>query len=339
MQERAAEIIAVEYACPEKVETNLDLQRLYPAWDMDSVAGKTGVYERHLAAPEECASDFAYNACVKLLDRVAVPRSAIDGLIVCTESPDYVLPPNATLLQHRLGLPKSVAAFDYTLACSGYVYGLAICKAFIEAGLLETLLLVTCDTYSKYIRPDDRGARTLFGDAAAATLLRCGERGIGEVDLATDGSGAEAFILRNRGCRNGVRHDDSHAPPSGNFIHMDGHAVLTFVKNEIPAFISSLLRGAHLDLNDIDLFIFHQASKIAMDQLRSVLGLPCHKTFSNLEKLGNTVSSSIPIAIHDAWRAGKLKPGMLTLLVGFGVGLSWGGVLVRWTNNFMGDPA
>ncbi|HEV2495908.1 MAG TPA: ketoacyl-ACP synthase III [Terriglobia bacterium] len=333
MSARAAEIIAIDYACPQKVETNLDLQQAYPGWDMESVVKKTGVYQRHIAGPEECASDLAYEACVKLMDRVAVSPVSIDGLIVCTESPDYVLPPNAPLLQHRLGLPRSVAAFDYTLACSGYVYGLAICKAFIEAGLLENVLLVTCDTYSKYIRPDDRGARTLFGDAAAATLVRCGERGIGELDLATDGSGAKAFILRSGGCRNGVRHQHNHAL-AAEYIQMDGLAVLTFVKKEIPAFTRSLLRKAHLDLNDIDLFIFHQASKIAMDQLQAALGLPCHKTFSNLEKLGNTVSSSIPIAIHDAWRAGKLKPGMLTLLVGFGVGLSWGGALVRWTGNF-----
>lgn len=338
MSERAAEITAIEYACPQKVETNLDLQQAYPGWDMDIVFSKTGVRQRHIAGHEECASDLAYAACTKLLARGAVPRSAIDGLIVCTESPDYVMPPNATLLQHRLGLAKSVAAFDYTLACSGYVYGLAICKAFIEAGILENILLVTCDTYSKYIRPDDRGARTLFGDAAAATLIRRGERGIGETALATDGSGAESFILRNRACRNGLGPADSPAPAE-KFIHMDGLAILTFVKKEIPAFTRSLLSKAHVDLNAIDLFIFHQASKIALDQLRSTLGVPCHKTFSNLENLGNTVSCSIPIAIYDAWRAGKLKPGMLTLLVGFGVGLSWGGALVRWTGNFMDGSA
>lgn len=336
MPERAAEIIAIEYACPQKVETNLDLERLYPAWNMSSVVSKTGVRQRHVAGPGECASDLAYAAGVKLLDRGVVPRSAIDGLIVCTESPDYLLPPNATLLQHRLGLPKSVAAFDFTLACSGYVYGLAICKAFIEAGILENILLVTCDTYSKYIRPDDRGPRTLFGDAAAATLVRAGDRGIGEMDLATDGSGAESFILRSRGCRNGAGHEPG-CTSATEYIQMDGLAVLTFVKKEIPAFTRKLLSKAHLDLSAIDLFIFHQASKVALDQLRAALGIPCHKTFSNLENLGNTVSSSIPIAIYDAWRAGKLKPGMLTLLVGFGVGLSWGGALVRWTGNFMAE--
>jgi len=339
MPERAAEIIAVEYACPEKVETNLDLEKLYPTWNMSSVARRTGVYQRHIAGPDECASDLAYRACVKLLARAAVAPSAIDGLIVCTESPDYILPPNAPLLQHRLGLAKSVAAFDYTLACSGYTYGLAISKAFIEAGLLENILLVTCDTYSKYIRPDDRGARTLFGDGAAATLIRRGERGIGEVDLATDGSGAGSFILKNGGCRNGVHQHGGDSPQDGVHIQMDGPAVLNFVKGEIPAFITNLLRKGRLAPEQVDLFIFHQASKTALDELQAILKIPCDRTFSNLEKMGNTVSSSIPIAIHDAWRAGRVKPGMVTLLVGFGAGLSWGGVFVRWTNNFMTIPA
>lgn len=336
MHRPAAEIIAIEYCLPERVETNEDLHKLYPQWDMDALSKKTGVFQRHVAGPQECASDLAYNACLRLFETTGILPAAIDGLIVCTQSPDYVMPPNATLLQHRLGLNKSVAAFDYTLACSGYVYGLAMCKAFIESGFLETILLVTCDTYSKYIRRDDRGTRTLFGDGASVTLIRTGTPGICEVNLATDGSGGEKFIVRGGGCRNGLRTGDQNKTMAeAKYIEMDGFGVLSFVKREIPSFTENLLRKARLSREEIDLFIFHQASKISLDQVSQILGIPPKKTFVNFENIGNTVSSSIPIAIKDAWHAGKLKPGMVTVLVGFGVGLSWGGGVVRWTDNFM----
>jgi 3-oxoacyl-[acyl-carrier-protein] synthase-3 len=335
MNSHSAEIIAIEYSLPEHIETNEDLRRLFPQWDIDALAKRTGVSQRHIAAPEECASDLAYKACVALFEKRSIAPDDVDGLIVCTQSPDYVMPPTAALLQHRLGLPKSVMAFDYSLACSGYVYGLAMSKAFIESGLLNTVLLITCDTYSKYIRPDDRGVRSLFGDGAAVTLIRRGAPGIGEVSLATDGSGADRFIVRGGGCR---RESCSSAPGSkpngGKHIEMDGFGILSFVKKEIPPFAESLLRRAALSTEDIDLFVFHQASKISLDQVSQLLGIPAEKTFTNFECIGNTVSSSIPIAIKDAWQVGKIKNGMLTMLVGFGVGLSWGGGIVRWTDNF-----
>jgi 3-oxoacyl-[acyl-carrier-protein] synthase-3 len=337
MQRPAAEIVAIEYSLPKKVETNEELRALYPHWDIDAVAKKTGVFQRHVARAEECASDLAYSACLRLFEAQEILPAEIDGLLVCTQSADYVMPPTATLLQHRLGLNKSVAAFDYTLACSGYVYGLAMCKAFIESGLLRSILLVTCDTYSKYIRPDDRATRTLFGDGAAVTLIRKGTPGICEVGLATDGSGGEKFIVRGGGCRNGSRPGERNATGTDvKHIEMDGLGVISFVKKEIPSFTENLLRKANLRREDIDLFIFHQASKISLDQVSQILGIPPEKTFINFANIGNTVSSSIPIAIKDAWQGGKLKPGMVATLVGFGVGFSWGGALVRWTNNFRG---
>ena len=333
----SAEIVAIEYCLPEHIETNEDLQKLFPHWDIDALAKKTGVSERHIAAPEECASDLAYRACNTLFEKRSICPRDVEGLIVCTQSPDYVMPPTAALLQHRLGLSKSVMAFDYTLACSGYVYGLAMCKAFIESGLLNTILLVTCDTYSKYTRPDDRGVRSLFGDGAAVTLIRRGDPGIGEVSLATDGSGADKFIVKGGGCRRQSCSPASVSKPNGEgrHIEMDGFGVLSFVKKEIPPFAESLLRKAALSREDIGLFVFHQASKISLDQVSQILGIPAEKTFTNFECIGNTVSSSIPIAIKDAWQKGKIEPGMLTMLVGFGVGLSWGGGIVKWTDSFL----
>ncbi len=339
MERPAAEIVAIEYSLPELVETNAALQALYPHWEMDAVYRKTGVLERRIAAPDECASDLAYAACVRLLESTATDPAEIDGLIVCTQSPDYVMPGTSALLQHRLGLSKRVAAFDYTLACSGYVYGLAICKAFIESQLLGSILLVTCDTYSKYIRPDDRATRTLFGDAAAVTLIRRGVAGIREVDMATDGSGAEQFIVRGGGCRDLSRSAvHKEGTTAGKFIDMNGLSVLSFVKKEIPAFTRNLLCKSRLTSQDVDLFIFHQASKISLDQISQMLEVPPEKTFTNVERIGNTVSSSIPIAIKDAALDGKLKPGMVMMLIGFGVGFSWAGAVVRWTDRFRGAP-
>lgn len=337
MKSLSGEIVAIEYCLPEHIETNEDLRKLFPHWDIDALAKKTGVSQRHIAAPEECASDLAYRACIALFEKGAISRPDVEGLIVCTQSPDYVMPPTAALLQHRLGLPKSVMAFDYSLACSGYVYGLAMCKAFIESGLLNTVLLVTCDTYSKYTRPDDRGVRSLFGDGAAVTLIRRGIPGIGEVSLATDGSGADKFIVKGGGCRRQSCSPASLSKPNAEdkHIEMDGFGVLSFVRKEIPPFAESLLRRAALSREDIDLFVFHQASKISLDQVSQMLGIPAEKTFTNFQCIGNTVSSSIPIAIKDAWQVGKIKAGMLTMLVGFGVGLSWGGGIVKWTDSFL----
>lgn len=320
-----AEIVGIEYALPARIVTNADLEREYPAWDMPAVARKTGVVERHVAAEGECASDLAFQACERLLAATGVRREEVDGLLVCTQSPDFIMPPTSAILQRRLGLPTTVAAFDYTLACSGFVYGLAISRAFIESGILGTVLLVTCDTYSKYIRPDDRATRTLFGDGAAATLIRRGRAGIGHVELGTDGSGAEAFIVREGGCR------VPSTPGTSPTIAMDGLAVLGFVKREVPGLTHRLLRRGGVTRDDVDLFVFHQASQVSLDVLASSLEIPPSRLLVSLTHVGNNVSSSIPMGLRDAWAAGRLKPGMLLATVGFGVGFSWGGALLRWT--------
>ena len=333
-----AEIIAIEYALPEKVVSNEDLHQLHPDWDMEEVYRKTGVRERRVAGDGECASDLAYGACRRLFDAHGVSPAEVDGLIVCTQSPDYIMPPTATLLQARLGLPKSVAAFDYSLACSGYIYGLAMCKAFIESGLLKSIVLVCADTYSKYIRPEDRGPATVFGDGASATWVRKGAPSIGEMALGTDGSGAGNFIVRGGGCRNGfdLRSKGEHSSPTDlRYIEMDGFGILSFVKKEIPPFVRKLLASAGLKLEDVDQYVFHQASRLALEQLALFLRLPMDKVLINFENVGNLVSASIPIALRDGWQAGKIRGGTTVLLAGFGVGLSWGGCVVRLTENFM----
>lgn len=334
---RRARIRGVDYSLPARVVTNEEIASAHPQWRMAQVAPRTGVLRRHIAGPAETALDLSHEACRLLLDRTETSPDRVEALIVCTQTPDFIMPPNACLLQDRLGLAKTVAAFDLTLACSGYVYGLFLAKALIESGTLATVLLVTADTYSKLISTDDRGPYALFGDGAAATLLVAGEVGLRDFVLGTDGSLGACFSVPAGGARHPRNEGTSRmsADRYGNLrspehIHMDGAGVLAFVQREVPAAVDRLLEKARTGLSDVDLVLFHQASQVALDYLEEVLGIPPAKTFRNLERVGNTVSASLPMLLSDAQRAGRLKEGDLVLLVGFGVGLSWGACLLEW---------
>jgi 3-oxoacyl-[acyl-carrier-protein] synthase-3 len=334
--ERGAFIEAIEYELPLRTQTNAELAELHPNWNMGEIALRTGVKSRHWAAADETALDLAHRACNRLLARVGLERRAVDAVIFCTQTPDHVMPPNACLLQHRLVLSNRVVAFDISLACSGFVYGLYLAKAMILSGC-NRVLLVTADTYSRLIHPDDRGPMTLFGDAAAATLISSGKASIGEFVLGTDGGGATAFIVpagaarQPRTADTAIPHTDAYGNTrSAESIRMRGNAVLDFVKREIPRNISELLDKAETRLDAIDLFVLHQASNLSTYYVSRALSLPADKVFTNIDHVGNTVSASIAIALADAQTQGVLRPGMHVLLCGFGVGLSWGSCLVQW---------
>ena len=332
-----AQIAAIEYALPDQCVTNDDLDRLHPDWSIHEVAKRTGVSTRFICRKNETALDLATAACEGLFEREVVAREDVGAIIVCTQSPDYIMPPNATLLQDRLGLPLSIGAFDYTLACSGFIYGLFMGKALIESQMLDNIILVTAEAYSKYIHPSDRGTMALFGDGAAATLLRRGANGVGECVLGTDGAGGDRFIVPAGGVRiprSGEtciqKVDASGNVRSQENIYMDGPAVLTFVKQRVPVCVRTLLSKTGYVYDDISLFIFHQASALSLDYLERALAIPMEKTYRNLDRVGNTVSASIPIAIRDAQLEGLIAPGSRLLLAGFGVGFSWGACIVDW---------
>jgi 3-oxoacyl-[acyl-carrier-protein] synthase-3 len=335
----AVSIRQIEYYLPENRVTNDDLARKNPDWNMGKVVPKTGVLSRAFAGPDEFASDLAYQAVLKIFQSEEIARQEIDAIVYCTQSPDYIMPPNSTLLQARLDLPKSVAAFDFTLACSGFIYGLAISGSLMTTLPYDKVLLITADTYSKYIHPRDRSALTLFGDGAAATLL---ERSTGasrliDFELATDGHGGEHFMIRAGGSKVArsattciPKRDLTGNERSDENLQMNGPAVLEFAKREIPACILKILDRNGLTIDQIDLILFHQASAYAIAELTKHLRIPPDKTFSNIAHVGNTVSSSIPILLKDAERAGILKRDQWVVLVGFGVGFSWGCCLLRW---------
>lgn len=332
------QIARIEYELPATIVTNAALKVENPSWDMDIVEQKAGVRQRHVADASVTSYDLARTAAERLLAAEPGLRDRLDALVFCTQTPDYPMPPNACILQGALGLRETVMAFDINLACSGYLYGLAIADGLVASGRANEVLLVTADTYSKLIHPKDRSAAVLFGDGAAVSWLKPGSNGTGVVGLecGTDGRAYARFIVRAGACRlpkspetASPKTDQSGNVRTAEHIEMDGMGILAFVNSKIPKHVCALLARHNMTVDDVDLFIFHQASKLALDSLVKMLRIPPHKNFENLSTVGNTVSASIPIALAQAQAAGRACPGNLVLLCGFGVGLSWGSALVR----------
>ncbi len=313
-----------EYYLPPRKENGSDLKKDNPDWRIEDIEKKTGILVRHIAEQNQTAADLAMFAAEKLFSS-GLSRKEIDFLILVTQSPDYVLPTTACILQDRLGLQKSCMAFDINLGCSGFIYGLAIGGSLIEAGIAKQGLLICSETYTKYIDKSDRTCRPLFSDGASATLLTSDLRDtLGPFEMGTDGSGYHNLIVPFSGAR--LEQDNNQKRK----LFMDGAEVFMFTLDAVPKCVNALLNKAGKKINDIDLFFFHQASKLVMDNIIRRLSLPVEKVFINYQEIGNTVSASIPIALKDAVTKKRLKNGDLIMLVGFGVGLSWGGCLVEW---------
>jgi len=320
-------ISAISYYLPDKVEGVDALQRDNPDWDMSRIIEKTGIHNRYISSPGETAVDLGIKAGEKLLEGT-FSREEIDLLILVTQSPDYVLPTSACILQDRLGLSKSCMAFDVNLGCSGFVYSLSIASGLIESGIAHKGLILCADTYSKYIEKNDRTCRPVFSDGAAAILVEGSDTDcIGPFEFGTDGSGYDRLIVRRSGARDADQRPNSQQGP----LEMHGSDIFLFTMRVIPLCINKLLNRAGLAIENIDLFVFHQASKFVIDSLIQKMFLDKEKIFINYDSIGNTVSASIPIALKDAALKGRLKEGDTVMLVGFGVGLSWGATLVRWS--------
>ncbi len=318
---------------PETILPNSTLTELFPEWPTQRIEEKTGIAERHLASPEEYATDLAVRACQKLFASQACQPSEIDFMLVCTQTPEFLFPNTASLLQARLGLPHHLGAFDFNLGCSGYVYGLGLAEALLACGQARCVLLVTTDTYSKLLRPEDKNVRTLFGDGATATLLRPTPLNepsdLGPFVYGTDGGGTENLICR----RGGVRHatsSDKLDSATTSWLYMNGPEIFNFTLRVIPDATDRLLRKAEIELEQIDFFVFHQANAYMLEHLRKKLGLPQEKFYFHLKTTGNTVSSTIPLALENAHLEGRLKTGDKIMLAGFGVGYSWATTLLRW---------
>lgn len=319
-------IRAIATHLPEAVLSNHDIAAMFPEWPADKIEKKLGIRERRVAADGEYTSTLAIAAAERLMANTGIERSSIDTLILVTQTPDYLLPTTACLLQHALGLPLTTAAFDLNLGCSGYVYGLGVAKGLIESGLSKRLLLVTADTYTKLLDPADQSVRALFGDGAAATLLEgaeSGAPGLGPFEFGTDGASAGDLMARGSALKPLATGDQT-------CLRMRGGEIFAFTMRVVPPTVEAVLAKAGLTLEQIDWVVFHQANAYMLEYLRQKCRIPADKFVVSMASCGNTVSSSIPMALAKAAEANKFRAGDRILLVGFGVGASWGACLITW---------
>ena len=329
----------ISYYLPENKLTNEDLETVYanPSWTASKIYRKTGIKSRHIAG-DELVSDMAVKAAQNLFAEYSVSPQDVDFVLLCTQSPDYFLPTTACIVQERLGIPTSAGAMDYNLGCSGYIYGLAVAKGLLYVGVANNILLITSETYTKHIHPLDRSTRTVFGDGASATFITKDDiSSIGEFVLGTDGKGAPNLIIPAGGMAQPKTIETSmeKEDQSGNIrseenLYMNGPEIYAFTLRTVPDLISETLAKNNLTMEQIDYVVLHQANKLVLTSLREKLDIPDEKFCIDVEELGNTVSSTIPIAIKRAMTrvADKFHPGSKILIAGFGVGYSWGGTVI-----------
>lgn len=324
----------IAFALPSVKQTSKDIAAATGA-DEAFVSGKVGLATRYILGPEETGVGLAAKACEALFENSPDLRDTVDVLICVGQTPDQPIPHNASQVVEALGLPDTVASFDISLGCSGYVYGLKIAEGFLAATGKKNAVLVTCDPYSRIMAAENKDTNCVFGDAAAATWVSAqdGQGIVVALDFGTDGSGAHAIEVPAGGARKpsvSLGQDDTHHYDRDELrLHMQGRAVFNFVNKRIPQSISNCLDAAGLTLDDIDLFALHQGSVYMLDALAKRVGIPQDKLLKNMNRYGNTVSSSIPLLLSELQARGELR-GKRVLMSGFGVGLSWATAVVEF---------
>ncbi len=332
-----AHILGVAHYLPEQVTTYDDIAAAHPAWDMTKLAKTIGTRQLPRAASDEFSSHLAARAAEELFATGVIDRSEVDFLLLVTQTPDFPLPTTACLVQDALGLSQGIGALDVRLGCSGFVYALGLAKGLIESGQARSVLLLTADVLSKVVNPDDKATATVFGDAGTATLVGVAEEGgIGPIAYGTDGTGAGALLVPAGALRAGESLNPESTAEArqltsqGYDLFMDGAAVFNFTLAVVPPLVEKCLADAGWAKEDVDLFVFHQANRFMIEHLRKKLQLPPDRFWADLDGVGNTGPSTIPLALSQASKAGRLSPGMRVVLAGFGVGLSWAGASLTW---------
>jgi 3-oxoacyl-[acyl-carrier-protein] synthase-3 len=318
-----AKIQHISSYLPKNLLDNHMLSHLFPDWAPEKISEKTGISKRYIADIDETATDMAIKAAKKLFAEHYLNPQSIDFVLFCTQSPEYFLPTSACLIQNKLEIPTSAGALDFNLGCSGYVYGLSMAKSLIETNQAKNVLLLTSETYSKYIKSDDKSVRTIFGDGASATLISNDSEkreAISKTLFGSDGSGFNKLIVENGASRN---------PIGPQELYMDGPEIFNFTLASVPMALADFLKRENTSIEEIDAFVFHQANSFMLEALRKKCKIPKEKFILKLEEFGNTVSSTIPMTIEAALRDGQLKKEQKVCLVGFGVGYSWAINLVR----------
>lgn len=333
-----AYIDKISYYLPENCLSNNDLLQLFPDESFKNRLEQLGIKNRHFVQDGMTASDMAVLAAENLFRTHDIDRKEVGFVLFCAQEFDYYTPTTACVIQNRLHLKNNCGALDFNLGCTGFVYGLSIAKGLIESGVADTILLLTASSITRKLHPGDRSSRSLFGDGAAATLIRSGQDSgeIGQFELGTDGASHEKIIIRDGAGRNPLNEASSTAfeDEFGNLsspknVYMDGMGIFHFSNKIVPDLVRKTLEKNSISMEAIDLVVFHQANGFLLETLRKKIGIPEEKFFVSLAETGNTVSSTIPIALHEAMQQGKAKKGDAVVLIAFGVGLSWAGTVVR----------
>jgi 3-oxoacyl-[acyl-carrier-protein] synthase-3 len=317
---------------PSKKLTNQDLVDQFPDFTPEKVYSKIGINERHVSG-NESISEMAIKACQKLFETTSLTAKDTNFILLCTQSPDYILPTTACIVQSKLGVPTNVGAIDFNQGCSGYVYGLALAKGIVDCGIAKNLILITSEAYTKHIHALDKSNKSIFGDAATASWIGSDGNGlkIDEFVLGTDGNGSDNLIIKNGGSLNAKNKDEIAINSSGGFesnnhLFMNGAEIFNFTLKNIPTLILNVLSRNNQTLKSIDTFVFHQANSFMLEHLRKKIGIDKEKFIISMENVGNTVSSTIPLVLESLINEKKI--GDKILLAGFGVGYSWGGVVL-----------
>lgn len=332
-------VMRIQCFFPVKQIKNEDLAVLYndPKWAAQKIYRKTGIHSRSIVK-DELVSDLAVKVGELLIQEYGIDRNTIDFLLLCTQSPDYFLPTTACLVQDRLGLSTTSGALDFNLGCSGYIYGLSLAKGLLSTGTASKLLLIMSETYSRHIHPLDKSTRAIFGDGAAGTLLEKEDIDkIGKFVLGTDGSGGANLIVPSgamalpRSSETAKEEKDEGGNiRSKDNLYMNGPEIFSFTLRAVPPLIEQTLEKNGVLRDEIDLYIFHQANRFILENLRDRIEIPENKFYIGMEETGNTVSATIPIALRNAMDTGRIEEGMKVLIAGFGVGYSWGATVLQF---------
>jgi 3-oxoacyl-[acyl-carrier-protein] synthase-3 len=324
---RGVEIAGIGSYLPERVLTNADLEQMVDTSD-EWIVTRTGIRERRVVADGEATSDLAVRACEAALADAGAATGDVDLLVLGTSSPDMIFPSTAALTQHKLGL--DCPAYDAMAACTGFVYALYSAVTAIESGRADTALVVGADAFTRLVDFSDRSTCVLFGDGAGAVVLQASEtKGVLDVDLGANGSGAGILSVPSGGSAQPCTTETCEA--GSQYVRMYGNEVFKFAVRAIPETTRRALAASGLGVDDVRWIVPHQANQRILDTIADRLEVPHERVCSTIERMGNTSTASIPLALDHLYTSGDLEPGDVVALVGFGAGLTWGAAVVRWT--------
>jgi 3-oxoacyl-[acyl-carrier-protein] synthase-3 len=334
------QISGISACVPKQERTNTEYSPYFLEEDMQKLIITTGIEKRRVVDDYLCTSDLCYHAAEKLIESLGWDRNEIELLIFVSQTPDYILPMTSSILQDRLGLPKTCIAFDTTLGCSGYTYGLSIASSLLSSSKIKKGLLLVGDTISKVTSSKDRSTAPLFGDAGTATALTFNEEAQPlYFHLATDGSGHDSIKIEHGGQRNPVKIESLVSKKNGNGIekndcqlNLNGIDVFNFGITQAPKSVKDLLVLSNKNSDEVDFYVFHQANKLMNETIRKKIKIPSEKVPYSLTNFGNTSSATIPLTIVSELREIVSSQNKSLVLCGFGVGLSWGSVLLNLDN-------